>query len=111
MPNDLQEVGKPSFNPTVLSCVAVSVCAFTAAIIGLAFDHFPSAGMASVGLFYLIIALFNIGVKTPVFDEKSDQSISTVDRCPRVSDASNLTGETAVPLAMNEDGSKLMGAQ
>lgn len=62
---------QPSINSVFLSCVAVAICSFGGALIGLISSHFPSKNLAAVGAFYLVIAVFSyFSKKTKNADSK-----------------------------------------
>jgi hypothetical protein len=57
MSDNVQSAPGVTLNPVVLSCYAVAICSFITAGIGLGITHFPSVGLAIVGVFYLIVAV------------------------------------------------------
>ena len=55
-----------SLNPVALSSYAVAICSFAGATLGLVSSHFPSAGLAAVGGFYLVVGVVSqLTAKSP----------------------------------------------
>ena len=88
MSHNAESVSPPSMNPVALSSYSVAACSFAASILGLGFSHWPSAGLVSVGGFYLIVGLLNRTSLKSAVTEVPTQEISR-----QTSGADNLVAE------------------
>ena len=49
----------PLLNVTTMSCYAVATCAFATSLVGLGVAHWPTLGIASVGVGYLVLGILS----------------------------------------------------
>ena len=87
-----------SLNPVAMSCFAVAVCAIATSLLGLVIPHFPAGGMAIVGIFYLVVGLFDFVLHPAPSGQSAGQSTTeqpaTSDHLhPSVTDAHNTVGD------------------
>ena len=62
-----------TLNPVAMSCFAVAICAVATSLLGLVIPHFPAGGMAIVGMFYLVVGLFDLVLHPAATDDTSAQ--------------------------------------
>lgn len=89
-----------SLNPAALSCFAVAICAIATSLVGLAIPHFPAGGMAIVGMFYLVIGLFDAVLHPALSDESEGQPVTEQPATnarlhPNMTDAHNMVDDRA----------------
>jgi len=87
-----------SLNPVAMSCFAVAICAVATSLLGLVIPHFPAGGMAIVGMFYLVVGLFDLVLHPAAADETvaqpATEQSTTGDRLhPSVTDAHNTVDD------------------
>ena len=98
MSHNVQSASRLSLNPVALSSFSVAICSFGAAVLGLPFSHWPTAGLAGVGAFYLVVGFVSWATSTSAAHETGiETSHKTAGADNLVAEAVGDTRETASP--------------
>jgi hypothetical protein len=109
MSHNVQSASRLSLNPVALSSFSVAICSFGAAVLGLPFSHWPSAGLAGVGVFYLVVGLISWATSTSAVHETgTETSHKTAGADNLVAEAVGKARETVAPARSSPE---LVGAQ
>ena len=98
MSHNDHSVSKLSMNPVALSSFSVAICSFGAAVLGLPFSHWPTAGLAAVVAFYLVVGVVSWATsKSGAHEMGVETSHKTAGVDNLVAEAVGTTRETASP--------------
>ena len=96
MSHNDQSVSHLSMNPIALSSFSVAICSFGASVLGLPFSHWPTAGLAAVGAFYLVVGIVSWATsKSAAHETRSETSHKTAGVDNLVAEAVGTTRETS----------------